>query len=615
VDDLLPHYERELAFLREHSGAFAKKFPKIAGRLLLSGDVGEDPHVERLIESFALLASRIHKRLDDDFPLFTEAFFEVLYPHYLRPFPSCSIACFELAVSGQQMSVASVVKRGTVLETKPISGLACKFTTSMDLTLAPLKLVSAQFKNGASAPEGTSLPKGATSLLSVRFELTAAQVEWGNVGLQSIRVHLDGEASQVSALREALCGHVKGVFLQDQMYGPWKSLADAMPAPLGFTDDQALLDSDARTQAAYRLLTEFFAFPEKFNFLDLPFDALKIQPGARSITLHYAMAGIRADSDQAGLLETVNDKNLVLFCTPVANVFVQRADPIRVTHQTDSYPVLPDGRRAFAYEVYSIDKVFRLVKTPKGETISEFLPFYSLRHSELLAGEQASVQYWSSRRDDTLAEMSPGYETEISFVDVNFDPTTIQSETISIELKATNRNIPSLISIANLGGDLFLPGGSQASRIRMLRKPTPNMRFERKRGALWRLISHLSLNHLSLSQGGIEAIKEMLRLYDLPRSAANRSMLDGLIDIQYEAVSAYLPGNPFASFVRGTQVKLYVEESGFVGVGLRLFAQVMDQFFGLYVHINSFTQLKVYSATSKEELIVCPRRTGTQQLL
>jgi type VI secretion system protein ImpG len=615
VDDLLPHYERELAFLREHSGAFAKKFPKIAGRLLLSGDVGEDPHVERLIESFALLASRIHKRLDDDFPRFTEAFFEVLYPHYLRPFPSCSIACFELAASAQQMTVTSEVKRGTVLETRQINGLACKFTTSMPVTLAPIKLVSAQFKNGASAPEGTQLPKGATSLLSVKFDLTAAQTEWSGLELDEICVHLDGEASQVSALREALCGHVLGVFLQDQTYGPWKTLSDAKPATLGFTDEQSLLDTDARTQSAYRLLTEFFAFPEKFNFINLPFDALKIRPGTRSITLHYAMSGIRADSDQAGLLETVNDKNLVLFCTPVANVFAQRADPIRVTHQTEAYPVLPDGRRAYAYEVYSIDKVFRLVKTPTGETVSEFLPFYSLRHAELLAGAQASVQYWSARRDDTLAEMSPGYETEISIVDVNFDPAIVQSETLSIELKATNRNIPSLISISNLGGDLFLPSGSQASRIRLLRKPTQNMRFERKRGALWRLISHLSLNHLSLSQGGIDAIKEMLRLYDLPRSAANRTMLDGLIDIRYEAASAYLPGNPFASFVRGTEVKMYVEEASFVGVGLRLFAQVLDHFFGLYVHINSFTQLKVYSATSKEELIVCPRRTGTQQLL
>ena len=91
---------RQLAFLRGHAGDFARRYPKIAGRLQLTGDVGEDPHVERLIESFALLASRVHKRLDDDFSLFTESFLEVLYPHYLRPFPSCAIAIFGVVLYG-----------------------------------------------------------------------------------------------------------------------------------------------------------------------------------------------------------------------------------------------------------------------------------------------------------------------------------------------------------------------------------------------------------------------------------------------------------------------------------------------------------------------------------
>lgn len=95
MDQLLPYYERELGFLRRYSREFSERYPKIAGRLLIGGEVCEDPHIERMIESFALLNSRIAKRLDDDYPEFTEALFEVLYPHYLRPFPSCSIARME----------------------------------------------------------------------------------------------------------------------------------------------------------------------------------------------------------------------------------------------------------------------------------------------------------------------------------------------------------------------------------------------------------------------------------------------------------------------------------------------------------------------------------------
>lgn len=615
MDELLPHYERELAFLRGQSGEFARRYPKIAGRLQLSGDVGEDPHVERLIESFALLASRIHKRLDDDFPLFTESFLEVLYPHYLRPFPSCAIAHFHVADASGQMSKATVLPRGTVLKSRPVRGVPCTFRTAYDVTLAPLTVASARFTGAVSAPTGTPLPKGGTSVMSIQLQLTGAQSNWETLGLDRVRVYVDAEASQVSAVREALHGKVLGVLLQTHEHAPWTRVADAMPAVVGFDDDQSLIDFDARSQPAYRHLTEYFAFPDKFNFIDLPLPAAVQAVTSRSITLHYVMAGIRSDSDEAGMLETLTDKNLRLFCTPVVNLFEQRADPIRWTRQGQSSPVLPDGRKAFGYEVYSVEKVYRVQQTPQGEHVDEFQPFYSLQHDELLADGEGRRRYWALHRDEDIAEHSPGYEAELSIVDVDFDPAAPQTDTLSIEVKATNRNLPNSLAVGNAGGDLFLAGGSLASEIRLLRKPTPSVRFERGRGALWRLISHLSLNHLSLSAGGLDAIKELLRLYDLPRSQTNRAMLDGLVAIEYRPATAYLPGQPFSTFVRGTEIRLTVEESSFVGSGLRLFAQVMDRFFGLYTHINSFTQLKLLSARTQEELITCERRTGCHPLL
>ena len=615
MDELLPHYERELAFLRAHAGEFAKRYPKIAGRLQLSGDVGEDPHVERLIESFALLSSRIHKRLDDDFPLFTETFLDVLYPHYLRAFPSCSIARFDVGGGAAQMSAAARIERGTMLNSKPVRGVACRFRTTFDVALLPLRLVAAGFRGSVGAPDGSPVPRGATTLLSMQFELVSAQATWASLGVDALRIYLDGEGSQVSALREALCGRVVATLVQATPHGPWLGGGKALPRPVGFAPDEALVDFDARSHHAYRLLTEYFAFPEKFNFVDIELpDALR-HSAARSVTLHFAMQGIRSDSDEARLLETVTEKNLLLGCTPVANLFKQRADPIRITHVGERYPVLPDSRRAFAYEVVAVDKVFRVQQTPQGESIDEFLPFYSLRHDELLKGDGAGGRYWYSHRDDSLAESSPGYETEIGIVDIHFDPAAAQTDTLSLDVRATNRDLPSLLAIGNAGGDLFMEGGSLAREIRLVRKPTPSMRFERGRGALWRLISHLSLNHLSLSGGGIDALRELLRLYDLPRSASNRRQIDGVLAIEFKPAHAAMSGNPFVTFVRGTEVRLTVDESNFVGSGLRLFAQVMDHFFGLYVHANSFTQLKIVSARTREELITCPRRSGDSPLL
>lgn len=615
MHELLPHYERELAFLRAQSDDFARQFPRIAGRLSVSGEMLQDPHVERLIQSFALLTSRIHKRLADDFPLFTESFLELLYPHYLRPFPSCSIAQFDLDSAAAQVSRAQQVERGAALTSRAVRGVVCQFTTTQTLALAPVRLTQARFRGAIQVPEGTRAPRQATAMLSVHLELAASQANWADLGLKALRVYLDGSPSQVTALRETLVGRALGTMVQTTPHGQWLVDDQARPQLVGLDDDQALVEFDSRSHPAYRLLTEYFAFPEKFNFVDLPLPEAALRAAGRTLVLHFPLAGLRSDSDEARLLELTDAQHLQLHCVPVINLYSTPADPIRVSHATTTYPVLPDARHAFGHEVYAIDKVYCIRQTPEGESIQTFAPFYSLQHRDLLNGGEGSGCYWFSQRDSLAAMQSPGYETEIGIVDASFDPTQPQAETLSIKVRATNRDLPSLMGIGNPGGDLFMNGGGPWSAIRLLRKPTPTYRFEREGGALWRLISHLSLNHLSLTGGGLDALKEMLRLYDLPRSPENARMLDGLVAIEFVPAHACLPGNPFPTFVRGTEVRLTVNEQNFVGSGLQLFTQVLDRFFGLYAHLNSFTQLKVVSARTQAVLIDCPRRTGDRALV
>lgn len=613
--ELLPHYERELSFLADNAKDFAKAYPRIAGRLSTSGNLQEDPHVERLIQSFALLSARVHKRLDDDFPRVTEALLEVLYPHYLRPFPSCSIAQFELGAAAAQLSTGSQLPAGTLLQTRPVNTVPCRFATCYAVQLLPLQVQRAQWQAATPAPEGTLLPGKATSLLSVELALASNQVRWSALGTEWLRVYLDGEPSLVSALREALLGHSLGCWVEAGP-GPWAPLRLGLPRAVGFADADALLDFDARSPQAYRLLTEFFAFPEKFNFIDLRLPTgLDAQP---RVTLHFAMQGLRADSEAARLLESFSARNLRLGCTPVINRFSQRAEPIRITHAQASYAVLPDARRAHAFEVYSVDRVFRVQQTPAGETVQAFQPFYGLRHEQLLEEGVDRARYWSLSRDSVLAERAPGYETEISIVDIDFDPAAPQTDTLSLDVTATNRDLPHQISIGQAGGDLFMEGGSPARAIALLKKPTRSQRFERGNGTLWRLVSHLTLNHLSLSGTGLEGLKELLRLYDLPRAASTARLLDGLLAIEHRPAVAWLPGDaamPFPSFVRGTELLLTVEREAFVGTGLHLFAQVLDHFFGQYVHVNSFVQLRLICARSGETLVDCPRRSGSGPLI
>lgn len=626
MDELLPHYERELAILREDAQAFARRYPKVAGRLQMAAGATEDPHVERLIESFALLSARVHKRIDDDFPLFTASLLEVLYPHYLRPFPSCSIAHIDVGGAATQMTKVVRVARGTTLTTRPIMGVACRFRTVYDVDLVPVSVTAAQFRQTVHAPAGSRLPSEATSVISIELRLTSSQMTWSALGEQ-LRVFLDGEPSQVSRLRGALCRKVVAVKWQTAAHGAWVGWSKSRPVVAGFGESEALIDYDSRSHPAYRLLSEYFAFPEKFNFIDLPLAGLSklladapSGPGASVVTMHLVLGDVRSDSDEARLLETISAGNFVLGCTPVVNLFQQPGEPIRVTHRTVEYPVLPDARRAFGYEVYSVDRVFRVRHTPQGEAIEEFHPFFSLRHEDLLVGNGtvdagSRSCYWHTRRDEGLSRDSPGYETRLSLVDPDFKPSAPQTDTLSMLVTATNRDLPSTLSVGATGGDLFLEGGSAAREIKLLRRPTASHRLDQGHGMLWRLISHLSLNHLSLSAGGIDALKEMLRLYDLPRDASNKQQIEGLVAIDFVPATAWLDGKPFASFVRGTEVRLTVDEDAYVGTGLDLFIEVLDVFFGLYVSINSFSQLTVVSKRTRNELVKCPPRNGATRLM
>jgi len=614
MEQLLPYYESELGYLRRNLRDFAERYPKIAGRLLISGEVCEDPHIERMIESFALLNARIAKRLDDDYPQFTEALFDVLYPHYLRPFPSCSIARFDGESAAKQQTGASVIARGTALNTRPVRGAACTFRTVYPVTVAPLALSQAGFSAIIAAPEAVRLPAGATSSLSLSITSSAEQGGIKALGVPRLRVFIDGEPSFCAALRDALFMRSLAAWAEADGKGRWIALPALPIHAAGFEEDEALIDFPARSHAAYRLLTEYFCFPEKFNFFDIDLEALAavLPPGSRSITLHLALGGVRADSNTARMLGTLSTNNVLLGCTPIINLFRQRGEPIRLTHASASYPVLADARRAFAYEVYTVDSVHLVRQTPQGETIVQFRPFYSLRHAQT---PEQHGHYWAMRRDEALIDKSPGFEASISIVDIDFDPAEVETDTLNIELTCTNRDLPTLLPYGQRGGDLFLEGGSSVKSINFLRKPTPSCRFGSGHGTHWRLISHLALNHLSLADGGVEAFREMLALYDLPRSPSSQRQIGGIVAIDQRPGSAWLSGNPFTCLVRGVEVRLGIDEEAFIGSGIHAFAHIVERFLALYVHANSFTRLVVVSQKTGEELWTCAPRSGDSSLL
>ncbi|WP_066092767.1 type VI secretion system baseplate subunit TssF [Xanthomonas massiliensis] len=606
--ELLPYYERELGYLRRYGREFADRYPKIAGRLQLAAEGSQDPHVERLIEAFAFLGARISKRIEDDYPEFTDALLEVLYPHYLRPFPSCSIAQFDMT-GAARLSAPLRIPRGTPLQSRPVRGVQCRFRTVYDVVLGNVGVAAAAYRPVAEPPLATTLAPGSGGQVSMRFDFggdpqALAQMDG------TLRLFVDGEPSLRAALRDALSLDVHAAYVEWDEDGRWRALPSSPLRPVGFSEDEALIDYPARSHPAYRLLTEFFAYPEKFGFFDL--DVAVAAAGARrGFTLHLVLRSAAGERSSRAL-EPLSADNIRLGCTPVANLFEQVGEPIRVTHRQVAYPVVADARRAWAYEIHAIDSVHQIRQGPQGESIRQFRPFYSLHHGE---EPERAGQYWMARRDEEVATRSPGHEVEISFVDLEFEPVQPQADVVSVRLTCSNRDLPVHLSYGAPQGDLAMEGGTPAKAIRFLRKPSPPWRFPHGRGAQWRLVSHLSLNQLSLAKGGVAALKEMLRLYELGDSSVTTHMIDGLVDLHAEAATAWLPGARFGAVVRGVEIRLVIDEAHFVGTGVACFAHVMDRFFGLYVTANSFTRLVLVSAGNGREIVRCPERSGDSILV
>jgi type VI secretion system protein ImpG len=604
MKDLLPHFERELVLLRQRAAEFAERYPGTASHLQIFRETCGDPHIEHMIQATALLTARVNKSLEDGYSRFTESFLDVLFPHYLRPFPSCAIV--QASSAGDASGL--VIPRGTELHARPAGGVTCRFRTCYDIRQLPVCLPQACFNPSPAIPPSVRVP-GADASLSIDIEATHPKTGFAALAGSTLRLYLNGDASLVAALRDILHGQVHAACLETE-HGEWRRLPSAPLEPAGFKDDEALVPFSLRAHPAYRLLTEYFTFPEKFNFVDIDLAAIAphVPDGCRHATLHLLLAGVRADSQEARLLSTVSASNLLPGCAPVVNLFRQSAVPILVTHERTDYPLLPDAEHAPAYDIHTVDAVHMLARGERGMSMTEFRPFYSLRH-----GESADKRghYYVVRRDEHLGA---GHEYQIAFVDADFDPASCDQATVSAELTCSNRDLPQRLECGRKEGDLLPPADWTAGVIKFVRRPTAPKRFAATPALQWRLLSHLTLNFRSLVQEGLAGLREMLSLYDLAQTPSTKRQIEAITGLAHRPATAWIRNARGASLAHGIEISLTIDEDRFVGSGLPLFACVLDRFFGLYVQINSFTQLVVVSHNTGKELVRCPPRNGDQYL-
>ncbi len=613
-EELLAYYERELTYLRQMGAEFAQKYPKIASRLLLEPDRCEDPHVERLLEAFAFLAARVHLRVDDDFPEITSALLGILYPHYVRPLPSMSVVQFHADPEQGKLSTGLSVPRGAMLYSRDVEGVPCKFRTCYDTTLWPLTVAEANWRT----PDRLTPPvKAGDAVVAIRLLVKCDQdVNFGKLEMRSLRFYLNGEPNFVHALYELLCNNCVQVLLRDPNPRGRKepvALPPGMLRPVGFAENESLLPYPRRSFSGYRLLQEYFTFPEKFFFLELKgLEALAAAGFNDTAEIVFLISRFERN-ERAQMLELgVTNQTFRLGCSPIVNLFAQTAEPILLDQTRYEYPIVPDVRRQYAMEIFSVDDV--VGTNPRSREVVQYRPFYTFHHQQ--ADERNNLPaFWQSTRRSAGIRADERTDVYLTLVDKTGRVIRPDVDTVTVRCTCTNFTLPSRLPFGSEAGDFELEGVSAIRRIVVLRKVTPTLRPPAGKGALWRLISHLSLNYLSLVDEGKEALQQILNLYNFSDSAHLENQIAGIHEVKSSRHYARLITDNGVASARGTRVEMWLDEEQFVGGGVYLFASVLEHFLGAYVSMNSFSQLAVSTLQRREVLREWPPRAGQAILM
>jgi type VI secretion system protein ImpG len=620
---LLRYYNQELQFLREMGGEFARQFPKIAGRLGMEGLEVADPYVERLLEGSAFLTARLQYKLDAEYERFTQRLLEITYPGFLAPIPSMIVARFDPELTDGGLAKGVKLARGTVLRGNVSAGetTACEFTTAQDVTLFPLSITEAKFFSFAPDLPIARLPKGAAVKggLRIKFRvgggLTASQLQ-----LDKLNITLSGAEDTAYQLYEL----VSTAYLGALVVPPQKPITQVfeVPAstlrPMGYEDDEALLPVDARSFQGYRLVQEYFTFPQRF----LSFELAGLRSAISQVTSPEFEIVLLFGRAAPALESMVDQSSLALFATPAINLRKRRADRINVGDGSHEFQVLADRTRSIDYEVYSVDTVTGFGSGQEAQT--EFLPLYSVFHTE--ASETSA--YFTARREQRLLSHGQkksgprssyvGTEVFLSIVDPKEAPYAASLKQLSLGVTTSNRDLPLFMPVGQGSTDLTLEVTAPVRSIRCIRGPTRPYNPLAEGALSWRLISHLSLNHYSLqdtsAEQGAAAIRAMLGLYLSSSDVGVARQIDGIRSLTARPTVRRLAGGGPLAFGRGTDMTVELDELFFQGGSAFLLGSVLERFLARHASANSFTEFTL-KTLQRGKIMQWEPRCGTRAIV
>lgn len=616
---LLRFYNEELTYLRETAREFGEEHETVAGRLGLKTPNDPDPYVERLLEGVAFLSARVQLKLSDQYPEFTQHLLSAVQPHYLAPVPSICIAGFEPKEGDPLLAEGYIVPRQTELvATSDEAGASpVTFRTGHAVKLYPLKISEVEYLGSRTAVASFAASAGtrAEAGLRLRFE------GLGNIPLEKLKItdlplYLDGSETIPGELYRQIIGDTVAVLARPAASASAIPVSLPLPTQAGFEKDEALLPAEERSFRGYRLLTEYFACPERFLFavlqgMDKAF--ARADGGAIDIVLLF-------NRNAPALAGALSPANFRLFATPAINLFEKQLGRVQVNGADHEFLLMPDRTRPLDFEVWRILDVSAHMRD--STDARPVAPLYALGallydwRDALFFVPRLKLRRLSTREQRRLRrEDYTGTETWISLTAAGNPERIADIKELGIRALVTNRELAS--KLAFRGTEHFVPPGGPVRAVSILRSPSrprPPLGLD---DAAWRIIAHLTPNYATLvPEDGNDPsmLRDHLALYGPRDNAALRRQIDGIVSVNSRAVVRRVPGRGAMAVARGSRIMMTLDDASFENARLFLFSAVVERFLAEFTSVNSFTET-IVRTPGEGTIMSWPPRIGRKHTI